>query len=161
MPTDPILKLENQLCFALYAASNAMIRRYREPLNAFGLTYPQYLTMLVLWESAPLSVKEIGERLSLDSGTLTPMLKRMQAAGLVTRQRNEADERQVDIDLTDQGRALRRKAAAMAEALACSLPLTPRDITRLREELKRFGAALQAAEAAPPAITSPKRNSSA
>jgi DNA-binding MarR family transcriptional regulator len=161
MATDPILKLDNQLCFALYAASNAMIRRYREPLNAFGLTYPQYLTMLVLWESAPLSVKEIGERLYLDSGTLTPMLKRMQAAGLITRQRDATDERQVNIDLTDQGRALRRKAAAMAEALACALPMKLRDIARLREELKQFGAALHEAEAAPAEITSPRRSSSA
>lgn len=103
MTADTQLTLDHQLCFALYAASNAMTRLYRDRLEPLGLTYPQYLAMLVLWEqdgAAALNVKTLGERLHLDSGTLTPMLKRMEQAGLVSRTRNAADERQVAVALT-------------------------------------------------------------
>ena len=100
------LLLDDQLCFALYAASRAVTGLYRSLLDGLGLTYPQYLVMLVLWEGAELTVSELGERLYLDSATLTPLLKRLQSAGLVTRTRGASDERQVLIALTPAGRAL-------------------------------------------------------
>ncbi|MCA0329501.1 MAG: MarR family transcriptional regulator [Actinobacteria bacterium] len=109
-PTPPQLQLDNQLCFALYRASRAVIRSYGPALDELGLTYLQYLTMMVLWEEQPLSVGEIGERLHLDSGTLTPLLKRLEDAGLVTRERDPQDERRVAVGLTRSGRALRAKA---------------------------------------------------
>ncbi|WP_018638749.1 MarR family winged helix-turn-helix transcriptional regulator [Parafrankia elaeagni] len=108
----PQLELGNQLCFALYGASRAAIRAYGPELAELGLTYPQYLTMLVLWEaSEPLTVGDIGARLHLDSGTLTPLLKRLEDLGLATRTRDRADERRVLIALTERGRELRARAA--------------------------------------------------
>lgn len=107
------LLLDQQLCFALYAASRAMVQSYQPFLAPLSLTYPQYLVMLVLWEQDGLSLKQIGERLYLDSGTLTPLLKRLAAVGYVVRQRSMDDERHVVIRLTETGRTLRRKAAAM------------------------------------------------
>jgi DNA-binding MarR family transcriptional regulator len=136
--------LDQQLCFALYAASNAMTRIYRELLEPLGLTYPQYLAMLVLWEQAPVNVKTLGDRLQLDSGTLTPMLKRMEQAGLVHRRRDPADERQLEVSLTEQGAALRPAAARMQAELACRLPLALADIVRLRGELQDLAAGLNA-----------------
>lgn len=136
MSADTISKLEHQLCFALYAASNAMTRLYRDRLEPLGLTYPQYLVMLVLWEQDGLTVKAIGERLHLDSGTLTPMLKRMEEAGLLERRRSREDERQVAISLTTKGRALQRDVAAMQRDLACLLPFEMKDLARLRTELR-------------------------
>lgn len=109
---DP-LKLENQLCFPLYAASRALIRQYHPALSALDLTYTQYVAMMALWESAPLSVKELGERLYLDTGTLTPLLKAMEQKGLIRRRRSEADERSVIVSLTDEGAALRKKALSV------------------------------------------------
>src|SRR5436190_22787125 len=105
--TDQPLLLGNQLCFAIYSTAHAFNRVYKPLLDALGLTYPQYLVMLILWEREGPSVSEIGERLHLDSGTLTPLLKRLEAAGLVRRARDPADERQVRIALTLKGRALR------------------------------------------------------
>src|ERR1700760_4745824 len=105
-------RLENQICFAVYSAAHAFNRVYKPLLDGLGLTYPQYLVMLVLWERDGLAVKEIGEQLFLDSGTLTPLLKRLEAAHLVKRTRSAADERQVLIALTAQGAALREKAKA-------------------------------------------------
>lgn len=142
MSADDTLKLDHQLCFALYAASNAMTRLYRDRLEPLGLTYPQYLAMLVLWEQDGLTVKALGERLHLDSGTLTPMLKRMAQAGLLTRQRSEEDERQVAISLTPKGRELRAAVADMHAGLACLLPLEMKDIGRLRVELRGLAAGL-------------------
>lgn len=136
--------LDDQLCFALYAASNAMTRIYRELLEPLGLTYPQYLAMLVLWEQAPLNVKALGDRLQLDSGTLTPMLKRMEQAGLVSRRRDPADERQLEITLTEAGQAMRPAAARMQAELACRLPLPLADIVRLRGELQGLAEGLNA-----------------
>src|ERR1700761_624923 len=104
---DDPLRLDRQVCFPLYAASNLINRLYRPVLGKLGLTYPQYLVMLVLWEQEPQTVGGLGGRLYLDSGTLTPLLKRMEAAGLVVRQRDTQDERRVQIALTDKGRALR------------------------------------------------------
>lgn len=138
------LRLDRQLCFALYSASSLVTRAYRPLLEPLGLTYPQYLVMLVLWEEEPRTVGEIGEALGLDSGTLTPLLKRLAAAGLVTRARDPADERRVRIALTDKGRALRERAAAIPEALACALPLPAADLIDLRAALQTFAQRLRA-----------------
>lgn len=144
---DDRLRLDAQLCFPLYAAANAVSRAYRPLLEPLGLTYPQYLAMLVLWESAPLVVGEIGERLLLDSGTLTPLLKRLEASGLVQRQRDSDDERRVVVDLTPAGQRLKSKARAVPEALACRALMDPADAVRLRDDLKALLGALNAAEA--------------
>jgi DNA-binding MarR family transcriptional regulator len=146
MPTriDPeaALQLDNQLCFALYSASLAMTKVYKPLLDELGLTYPQYLAMLALWERDGQSVSELGSRLFLDSGTLTPLLKRLESAGLVVRIRDAADERRVHITLTPAGRKLKQRAAkvpaCILQASQCSLPelvqLTRR-IRELREQL--------------------------
>lgn len=121
---NPLL-LDSQLCFALYSTSLAMNKVYRKLLRGLDLTYPQYLVMLVLWEGDDLSVTDIGNRLFLDSATLTPLLKRLEAAGLVTRERAQDDERQLIVGLTRQGRELRARAEAVPHAVAaaaqCSL----------------------------------------
>src|SRR5215203_1006984 len=104
------MALGDQLCFPFYSTSHAFSRAYRQFLDPLGLTYPQYVVLLVLWEQDGLAVKEIGEKLFLDSGTLTPLLKRLESAGLIRRTRDPGDERQVKILLTDQGRALKTKA---------------------------------------------------
>jgi DNA-binding MarR family transcriptional regulator len=114
------LKLDRQLCFALYSASLAMTKFYKPLLEPLGLTYPQYLVMLVLWEADGLTVGQVGERLLLDSGTLTPLLKRLEAQGLVQRLRDAEDERRVLLQLTSAGRTLRARALAVPEALACA-----------------------------------------
>lgn len=142
MSANDQLKLDHQLCFALYAASNAMTRLYRDHLEPLGLTYPQYLVLLVLWEQDGLAVKQLGERLHLDSGTLTPMLKRMEQAGLLARSRNPDDERQVTISLTGQGQALKADVARMHANLGCLLPLDMADIGRLRTELRGLAEGL-------------------
>ncbi|MFM2119238.1 MAG: hypothetical protein RL722_706 [Pseudomonadota bacterium] len=111
------LQLDRQLCFALYASSLAMTKLYKPRLEALGLTYPQYLVMLVLWERDGASVSEIGQRLSLDSGTLTPLLKRMQQSGWLDRRRSREDERRVEIHLTEAGRTLRQQAAALPPSI--------------------------------------------
>ncbi|MDP2263498.1 MAG: MarR family transcriptional regulator [Hydrogenophaga sp.] len=108
---DQALRLDNQLCFALYSASLAMTKLYKPLLDELGLTYPQYLALLVLWEQDGLGVSELGERLFLDSGTLTPLLKRLEAAGLVSRLRDVQDERRVQVRLTAAGRSLKARAA--------------------------------------------------
>lgn len=123
--TDPALLLDNQLCFALYSASLAMTKLYKPLLDPLGLTYPQYLVLLCLWESDGPTVSELGARLQLDSGTLTPLLKRMEAAGWLVRERSAEDERRVHVHLTPAGRALKARAAAVPgcvlEAAQCSL----------------------------------------
>lgn len=113
------LRLDQQLCFPLYAASNLMTRLYRPLLDELGLTYPQYLAMLVLWEATPCTVSALGERLLLDSGTLTPLLKRLESAGLVCRTRDVADERRVLVSLTENGLALRAHADGVPHRLVC------------------------------------------
>lgn len=113
------LRLDQQLCFPLYAASNLMTRLYRPLLDELGLTYPQYLAMLVLWEASPSTVSALGERLLLDSGTLTPLLKRLESAGLVCRTRDAADERRVLVSLTAEGLALRSRAEGVPHRLVC------------------------------------------
>ena len=126
LDTDQALLLNNQLCFALYSTSLAMTKLYKPLLDELGLTYPQYLVMLVLWERDGLMVSELGERLALDSGTLTPLLKRLEAAELVTRVRDLEDERRVRITLTAAGRKLKARArkipGCILAASQCSLP---------------------------------------
>lgn len=144
-PGDDLLRLDSQLCFAVYAASHAFSRAYRPLLEALGLTYPQYLVMLVLWERDDLTVKQVGERLGLDSGTLTPLLKRLATAGLVARARDEEDERQVRITLTEAGRGLRARAEALPRHIARRLGLAPPELRRLRREIEGLRLALDAA----------------
>ena len=141
-PADNALLLDNQLCFALYSASLAMTKLHKPLLEELGITYPQYLVMLVLWEGDGLTVSELGQRLFLDSGTLTPLLKRLESAGLVSRIRAVDDERRVHLNLTAAGRKLKSKAAripgCVLAATQCSLPevvqLT-RQVRHLREQL--------------------------
>jgi DNA-binding MarR family transcriptional regulator len=133
-PAD-MLALENQFCFALYSASHAVTKTYKPLLDRLGLTYPQYLVMLVLWEQDGILVKDIGARLFLDSGTLTPLLKRLEANGLVERNRDPQDERQVRISLSLQGRALRAEAMAIPEQLMCASGQEALALGRLRTEL--------------------------
>ena len=123
----PDLRLDTQLCFALYSASRKVTSAYREPLSKMGLTYPQYLVLLVLWEQDERTVNQLGEALMLDSGTLSPLLRRMETAGFVTRRRSEQDERSVIVSLTDTGRALEEDAAGMQENLLDSLDMSVRD----------------------------------
>ena len=131
----PSAVLEDQLCFALYAASRAMTARYRPLLDAINLTYPQYLVMMLLWEEDNQTVGQLGARLSLDSGTLSPLLKRLTTAGLVTRHRRVEDERSVAIVLTDAGRALRDKADAISEEILCALDLDRDEFRDLKAKL--------------------------
>lgn len=130
-----MLALENQFCFALYSASHAVTKTYKPLLDRLGLTYPQYLVMLVLWEQDAILVKDIGARLFLDSGTLTPLLKRLEANGLVERRRDAHDERQVRISLSAAGRALRAEAMAVPEQLLCASGKEAVALGRLRSEL--------------------------
>ncbi|WP_330446029.1 MarR family transcriptional regulator [Kocuria rhizophila] len=123
----PDLRLDTQLCFALYSASRKVTSAYREPLSKMGLTYSQYLVLLVLWEQDERTVNQLGEALMLDSGTLSPLLRRMENAGFVTRRRSEQDERSVIVSLTDTGRALEEDAAGMQENLLDSLDMSVRD----------------------------------
>ena len=131
------LALDRQFCFALYSASHAMTKTYKPMLDRIGLTYPQYLVMLVLWEQDAILVKDIGARLFLDSGTLTPLLKRLEGNGLVSRNRNPLDERQVRVGLTDQGRALRERAAAIPEQVLCASGQEMGKLGNMRSELAR------------------------
>lgn len=144
LSADEALKLDNQLCFALYAASLAMTKLYKPLLDELGLTYPQYLVMLVLWEGDGLAVSKLGRRLSLDSGTLTPLLKRLEAAGLVSRLRAVDDERRVHIHLSAAGRRLKARAAkvpaCILAATQCPLP----EVVRLTQELHRLRERLAA-----------------
>ncbi len=132
---DSLLKLENFLCFAIYSTANAVTRAYQPRLAALGLTYPQYLVMVVLWERENQTVKSIGEKLSLDSGTLTPLLKRLESAGLITRRRDTVDERQVLIGLTDEGRTTRKRAEAIPIAIGQAFGCTLGEAKDLRAEL--------------------------
>lgn len=136
--TDPLLKLENQLCFPLYAVSRLVTKAYQPLLQALELTYPQYLVLLLLWEHGELSVKALGERLLLDSGTLTPLLKRLEQRGLVSRRRDVRDERSVLIGLLPAGEALRGQAACIPEALAAKMQLSAEEFTTLRRQLNHL-----------------------
>ncbi len=138
--TERTIRLEDNLCFALYSASRAFTRAYQPLLEPLGLTYPQYLVMLVLWERDDVSVRELGERLHLDSGTLTPLLKRLEEAGTVRRRRDPEDERVVRIALTDAGRALQERAKTVPFELARCAGFAPteqglKDLSALRDAI--------------------------
>jgi DNA-binding MarR family transcriptional regulator len=142
------LLLDDQLCFALYAASRAVTARYRPLLDELGLTYPQYLVMLVLWERGASSVKELGAALHLDYGTLSPLLKRLESAGLLHRERRAEDERSVRVVLTDTGAALRERARSVPPAIGAAMGLTPAQAAELRVTLRNLVAALNDQSAA-------------
>lgn len=143
----PELELGNQVCFALYRASRAMIRSYTPALGALDLTYPQYLVLLVLWEAdEPLAVRDIGDQLGLDSGTLTPLLKRLETRAIIRRARDQADERRTLITLTEAGLDLRDTAAGVPESIAGRFPLEAAHGRALREDLIRIAEAFEAAE---------------
>ena len=137
-PSPAILRLDNQVCFALYSASLAMTKLYKPLLDQIGLTYPQYLVMLVLWEQDGVTVSELGERLFLDSGTLTPLLKRLEAQGQIARLRDVQDERRVRITLTTEGRALRDQAEAIPQCVLQSTQCSIAELTALTTELKQL-----------------------
>ncbi len=137
-------RLSDQLCFTTYAAAHAFARVYKPMLDRLGLTYPQYLAMLVLWERDDVTVKEIGGRLHLDSGTLTPLLKRLEAAGLVTRRRDAQDERQVRIGLTDKGRSLRGSANDVFREVGCATGLAEGEIAALKRRIDQLRESLDA-----------------
>lgn len=135
-PSSDWLRLDRQLCFALYSSSLAMTKLYKPLLEPLGLTYPQYLVMLVLWELDGPSVSALGERLSLDSGTLTPLLKRLEAAGMITRRRATEDERRVHVHLTTQGLALKQQALSIPAELACASACSLEELSSLTRRLQ-------------------------
>ncbi|BBX04333.1 MarR family transcriptional regulator [Mycolicibacterium moriokaense] len=139
-----MMTLDRHLCFALYSASRAMTAAYRPILSELNLTYPQYLVLLVLWEEGPVTVSRLGERLQLDSGTLSPLLKRLEANGFVRRERSHADERIVEVTLTPEGRRLERKAQCIPEELFAATGLTEQEATDLRDAIRNLTDALNA-----------------
>lgn len=149
-PDEEWLHLDHQVCFALHAASRAFTGVYRGLLKELNLTYPQYLVMLVLWEQGDTPVKRLGERLRLDSGTLSPLLKRLEAAGLVTRERSTRDERSVQVRLTGEGTALRERAARVPRAIMTATGLTAEEAADLHVRLARLTEALDTAAAGLP-----------
>lgn len=146
-PND-LLKIDNFICFALYSAGHAFTRLYKPLLEPLGLTYPQYLVMAVLWENDGRTVGEIGEKLLLESSTLTPLLKRLETAGLVRRTRDRNDERVVRVQLTPEGAALKQKAVDIPAAIGCSTNLTIPEVMKLTDEIKALRKKLLDAQAA-------------
>ena len=136
------LALENQLCFPLYAASKELMRRYKPFLDPLGLTYTQYVTMMVLWEQDGIAVKDLGKRLYLDSATLTPLLKRLEARGYVRRERSREDERSVIISLTDEGRELRAQALDVPRCIGGCVHMEPQDALQLKGLLEKLLSSL-------------------
>ena len=130
-----VLHLNNQICFPIYAASRLVMQAYRPLLAALGLTYPQYLVMMVLWETDARTVRELGERLYLDSGTLTPLLKRLEKQGLLTRNRRKEDDRTVENHLTQAGRELQKLAVDIPDELVCSAELNRDELGQLQSQL--------------------------
>ena len=139
------LQLDNQICFAVYSTAHAFNRVYKPLLDRLGLTYPQYLVMLVLWERDDVPLKDIGERLFLDSGTLTPLLKRMETADLIKRTRSTADERQVLIALTSKGQGLKEKARAVPEGILASTACSLGELSAIKNEIVALRDRLNAA----------------
>lgn len=140
---NPAQMLDNQLCFSLYSASLAMTKLYKPLLDSLELTYPQYLVMLVLWEADGPSVSALGERLSLDSGTLTPLLKRMEATGWLVRQRSAEDERRVHVWLSSQGRQLQARAAHIPGCVLAQSGLQLDELIALNQQIKHLRGAMQ------------------
>ncbi|WP_433859388.1 MarR family winged helix-turn-helix transcriptional regulator [Streptomyces kronopolitis] len=145
VPDAELLRLDHQVCFSLHAASRAFGGVYRDALKDLGLTYPQYLAMLVLWEHGPQPVKTIGERLRLDSGTLSPLLKRLESAGLVRRERSSEDERSVTVRLTPAGDELRARALPVPLRILAATGLTIEELRTLQGLLGRVTSALDEA----------------
>ena len=139
------LALDNQFCFALYSTNLALHKLYRQLLAPMNLTYPQYLVMLVLWEKDDITVSEIGERLFLDSATLTPLLKRLESAGLIRRQRSRQDERQVVITLSESGRDLQQQATSIPEAIGCAMACDSATLADIMQQLERLRQQFQRA----------------
>ena len=133
-----VLKIENQLCFPLYACSKEIIRRYKPLLEKLDLTYTQYIAMMVLWEHRSVTSKELGNRLFLDSGTLTPLLRKLESKGLVTRRRSDDDERNLLVTVTEKGEELRDKALDIPESMAGCVSLTDDEFTRLYKILYKI-----------------------
>ena len=144
LPSDQVLMLDSQLCFALYSASLAMTKLYKPLLEDLGLTYPQYLAMLVLWERDGLMVSELGERLFLDSGTLTPLLKRLETGGLIARIRAVEDERRVHITLTAAGRKLKTRALGIPPCVLAASQCSLSEITALTKQVQALRGHLSA-----------------
>ena len=132
------MKLDDQICFSLYLAAKTMTQVYQPVLKPFDLTYPQYIALLVLWERDGISVKDLGERLHLDSGTLSPLLKKLEARGLVERSRDPDDERSVTLVVTQEGHALKRKLQPELDAMACALPVQGSELKSLRDAANAF-----------------------
>lgn len=139
---DPVLPLDDQLCYAIYSAGMAIQRVYKPLLDGLGLTYPQYLVLNVLWRGDGQTVGGIADRLALESSTLTPLLKRLEAAGLVRRSRNPDNERQVVVTLTAEGRALRSRAGCLGESLLAASGQSPKDLGRLNREVRQLRDAI-------------------
>jgi MarR family transcriptional regulator, organic hydroperoxide resistance regulator len=140
------LKLDNQLCFALYSATHAITRVYRNELESTGITYTQYLVMLALWENNQLTVKSVADRLDLDSASLTPILKRLEVAGFLTRRRNKADERVVEISLTAKGNDLQDEVASIQKRVACQTGLPLDEFNQLKLALNKLVSSLHTNE---------------
>ncbi|OJH38198.1 MarR family winged helix-turn-helix transcriptional regulator [Cystobacter ferrugineus] len=140
-----VLRLDDQLCFALHAASRAMTGAYQPLLEELGITYPQYLVLMALWEEDGARVSRIGERLYLDSATLTPLLKRLESRGLVERRRSRVDERVVEIFLTPEGKRIEQRALELFPQLVCKTRLSLGEMVRLREALRKLTRALHEA----------------
>ncbi|WP_298956291.1 MarR family transcriptional regulator [uncultured Methylobacterium sp.] len=140
--TDSPLTLASQICFAVYSAAHAFNRVYKPLLDGLGLTYPQYLVLLLLWEEDRQTMKALGQRLYLDSGTLTPLLKRLESAGLIQRARDAADERLMRISLTDSGRELRQRALPFPGEVVCAAGQPPEKLAALRDEIVALRDAL-------------------
>ena len=141
LPEDDLLKLEKQVCFGLAVASRTVISAYKPVLDPLGLTHPQYLVMLALWDSGPMSARELSEQLHLDPGTLSPLVKRLEAAGLVDKSKNPQDERAVILQPTDKGAELRKKALKVPLQMMSRLELSEKDVVELRGILDRLIAA--------------------
>jgi DNA-binding MarR family transcriptional regulator len=144
-PDEDWLRLDRQICFSLHAASRAFNAVYRLLLKELGLTYPQYLVMLVLWEHGEMPVKGLGEHLRLDSGTLSPLLKRLETAGLVRRERSARDERSVEVRLTEEGAALRERATRVPQRVMAATGFAPAELQDLHSRLDRLTGALDSA----------------
>jgi len=138
MPKEDLQKLENQICFPLYAASRLIIKKYNPLLESFNITYTQYLVLMVLWENNGISVSELGEKLYLDSGTLTPVLKKMESSELLKRERSNKDERSVIVTLTPQGKSLKKRLKDIPNKMGVCINAPNEDIIKLRTMLQNF-----------------------
>ncbi len=155
------LKLENQFCFAVYALSREITKVYRPMLNQLGLTYTQYLVMIVLWEKDGIALKELGKSLDLDSGTLTPLLKKLENEGLIVRERDVRDERNLIIHLTKSGKSLLKQAEKVPKKVRCFIPLEDQEIAELRGRLQAVLASMQEQKAEEKSGQQGKRGGSA